>query len=259
MRTAVPESRDTTDAARDRLLRRYAEQGRPSDLERLVVSYRSLARALARRYMTAASTREDFEQAAYEGLVKALHRFDPDRGASFTSFAVPTILGELRRHVRDTLWPAHVPRVLQERVRSVRATARQLTAARGRSPTVRELADELEWNDEAVAEAIEVTSSLAVVPLDGACRYDGDGAATIGDQVGAEDDGYERVECLAALEQALPALPPHEQQALRLHFGEDMTQRQIASRLGVPRSQVARDLAAAVRHLRVVTAERVAA
>ncbi len=245
--------------ARERLLRRYARWQRPEDLEELVLSYRPLARALARRYATTSCAREDLEQAACEGLIKAVRRFEPERGATFASFAVPTILGELRRYLRDTAWPAHVPRSLQERVREVRSAAEEFSAVHGRGPTAGELARELGCEDEAVVEALGVSSALAVVPLDAPPRDDETSAGSVTDQIGSEDPGFERVECLTAIEDALPALTAGQKTVLRLHFGEDLTQRQIAGRLGISRSEVARDLGDAVARLRAATAERRAA
>jgi RNA polymerase sigma-B factor len=248
----------TDERTRQRLLRRYARWKRPEDLEELVLSYGPLARALARRYATAAGAREDLEQAAYEGLIKAIHRFEPERGAAFAGFAVPTVLGELRRYLRDTAWPARVPRSLQERVREVRATAEDFSAAHGRHPSARELAREMACADEAVVEALGVSSALSTVSLDAPAR-DHDAPSAVAAQVGVDDPGFERVECLAAIEEALPLLTPGQRTVLRLRFAEDLTQRQIAGRLGVSRSEVARELGSAIARLRAVTDERRAA
>jgi RNA polymerase sigma-B factor len=254
------QSEATTDERiRERLLRRYARWRRPEDLEELVLSYRPLARALARRYATVADAREDLEQVAYEGLIKAVHRFEPERGAAFASFAVPTILGELRRYLRDTAWSAHVPRSLQERVRAVRTATEDFSAAHGRHPTAPELARDLAWEDEAVVEALGVSSALSVVPLDRPVRDHDASTASVAEQLGFDDPGFERVECLAAIEEALPMLTCGQKTVLRLHFAEDLTQRQIAGRLGISRSEVARDLGAAIARLRAVTEERLAA
>jgi RNA polymerase sigma-B factor len=247
----------TNERARERLLRRYARWRRPEDLEQLVLSYRPLARALARRYATGA--REDLEQAAYEGLIKAIHRFEPERGAAFASFAVPTILGELRRHLRDTAWPAHLPRALQERVREVRAAAEDFSAAHGRNPTPGELALHIGCGDEAVLEALGVSSALSVVPLDAPVRDRDLSTVSVADQIGDDDPGFERVECLASIEEALPTLSRGQRTVLRLHFAEDLTQREIAGRLGVSRSEVTRDLGAALARLRAVAVESRAA
>jgi RNA polymerase sigma-B factor len=257
VRSGAHDSPDRDETARTRLLRRYARWRRPEDLEALVISYRPLARALARRYAAVSCTRDDLEQAACEGLIKAIRRFEPDRGTSFASFAVPTVLGELRRFLRDTSWPAHVPRSLQERVREVRSAGEDFRALHGRAANARELALSLGCGEEAVVEAIGVTASLNVVPLDRPSRHDDAPPTPVA--MGVEDPGYERIECLAAIEDALAALSSGQKTMLRLHFGEDMTQRQIAGRLGVSRSEVARTLGAAVARLRAVTADQQAA
>jgi RNA polymerase sigma-B factor len=240
---------------RERLLRQYARARSPEDLEQLVLSYRPLARALTRRYVNASCAREDLEQAAYEGLIKAIRRFAPERGAAFASFAVPTILGELRRFLRDTSWPAHVPRSLQERVREVRAATEELSAAHGRAPTVVELAGALDWDEDDVVEALGVSTSLSVVPLDAPARDREAPTVSVGDQIGFDDPAFERIEYLSAIEGALPALSNGQKTVLRLHFAEDMTQRQIAGRLGISRSEVARDLGAALAQLRAEATE----
>jgi RNA polymerase sigma-B factor len=245
---------DVAERRRDRLLHRYARHRDPRDLERLVISYRPLARSLARRYAAASAATEDLEQVAYEGLIKAIQRFDPDRGSTFASFAVPTILGELRRFLRDTAWPAHVPRPLQERVRQVRAAASALGAQAGRAPTARVVAGYLGCDPEAVVEALEVSASLSVASLD-ARPADGDeGSRTHAERLGREDPGFERVEYLASIEQVLPDLSTVQRQALRLHFGEELSCRQIAHRLGVSRAEAARDLRSAVSTLRELQA-----
>jgi len=235
---------------RRRLLRRYALHRDKEDLERLVISYRPLARALARQY-DAAGAREDLEQAACEGLIKAIQRFDPARGTAFTSFAVPTILGELRRYRRDTAWAVRVPRTLQERVQALRAATDRLTAAHGRAPTVRELAGWLGCDEEGVVEALCAASSMTALALDSPSGTDDD-AASVADRLGTADPGYEHVEDLATIEDALGVLSPAEMTVLKLRFGDDLTQREIAGRLQLSRSEVARALGGAVERLRCV-------
>ena len=253
LRACAERSVGRDERVRDRVLRRYARWRRPEDLEALVASYRPLARSLARRYATPPGSREDLEQAAYEGLIKAIHRFKPEHGARFESFAVPTVLGEVRRYLRDTAWSARVPRSLQDRAREVRSAAEDFSAVHGRAPTARELAHALGCDDETVAAALGVTSSLSVVSLDAALQA-GAATASVADRLGAEDPGYDRVECLAAIEESLPALTSGQKTVLRMHFGEDLTQRQIAAQLGRSRSEVARDLGEAVARLRAVAA-----
>jgi RNA polymerase sigma-B factor len=235
---------------RRRLLRRYALHRDKQDLERLVISYRPLARALARQY-DVAGARDDLEQAACEGLIKAIQRFDPARGTAFTSFAVPTILGELRRYRRDTAWAVRVPRTVQERVQAVRAAGDRLMAAHGRPPTARELADWIGCDEEDVVEALCAASSMTAVALDGPSGADDD-AASVADQLGTADPGYEHVEDLATIEDALATLSPAEMTVLKLRFGDDLTQREIAGRLQLSRSEVARALKGAVERLQCV-------
>src|SRR5215212_4216991 len=146
---AVKESlREQREPDANWLLRRYARTGSPADLDALVRRFRPLARKLALRYARGSEPVDDLEQVANLGLVKAIRRFDPDRGFAFTSFAVPTILGELKRSFRDTAWSAHVPRAVQERVAKVRSESEAWVSRHGHAPTVRELAGRLECSEE---------------------------------------------------------------------------------------------------------------
>ncbi len=237
------------DDAREAALLRYARHRDPRDLEALVLSYRPLAHALARR-VGRGSNREDLEQVACEGLIKAIRRFDPDRGFAFMSFAVPTILGELRRHRRDTAWPAHVPRPLQERIQNVRAAAERRSARYGREPTIAELAADLDCDETLVLDALAAASSLNVLPLDAPSRGDEDNGGSLAEQIGAADPAYDRIEYLASIEVAAPTLSDEQRTVVRLRFAEDMTQREIARRLRISRSEVGRTLAAAQATLR---------
>jgi RNA polymerase sigma-B factor len=206
-----------------------------------------LARALARRYTTGHGD-ADLEQVACEGLVKALKRFDPERGTPFTSFAVPTVLGELRRHLRDTSWTAHVPRKVQERLSAVRKAATAFSATHGRAPSAQELAFILDCEEESVVDALTAASTLSTVPLD---EPTGDGEGlTVADRLGNVDPGYDLIECLCAIDRALPRLTRDERTVVDLHFRADLTQRQIAAEVGVSRSQVGRLLGSALDTLR---------
>lgn len=218
-------------------------------VEDTVLRYRPLAYSLARRYAGAGHSREDLEQVACVGLVKAVRRFDPERGCAFSTFAVPTILGELRRFCRDTGWTAHVPRGMQERARAVRRTSDELAARSGETPTVDRLAADLGWREEEVVEALTASGTRWAVPLDSPLE-EGDGRHTPLDRLGDVDPGFDRVECLAAIETALPALSSREQQVLRLRFEEDLRLNEIAARLGLPEGRVSRLLKSAVGTLR---------
>ena len=249
----APAGRPLDDRARDRLLRRYARHRSAADLESLVVSYAPLARSLARRYARGGAADPDLEQVACEGLVKALQRFDPDRGTPFTSFALPTILGELRRFIRDTSWCAHVPRRVQERVQAVRRATDAFTARNGRPPTAPELADAARCTVEDVVEALAASATCRTVSFDAEPADDDDGA-TLADRLGTDDPAFEHVEHLASIERALPGLAPEEQAVIRLRFAADLSQREIALRLGVSRSHVGRLLERSLDHLRAVAA-----
>lgn len=243
------DARQTLENERSIALQRFARHGCRDDLEHLVISYLPLAHALARRFGPRGS-REDLEQVACEGLIKAIRRFDPARGFAFTTFAVPTILGELRRHRRDTAWPAHVPRPLQERIQGVRAAAERHGARCGREPTAAQLAAELGCDEEEVLDALAAASSLNVIPLDAPPRGDDAVASSLTEQLGATDPAYDRIECLASIEAAAPSLTDEQREIVRLRFGEELTHREIARRLGVSRSEVSRLLTAAEASLR---------
>lgn len=233
----------------DRALARYAWSHGERELEELVVRYRPLARSLARRYAGRGSGIEDLEQVACMGLIKALQRFDPERGCAFATFANPTILGELRRFCRDTSWTAHVPRGMQERVAAVCGAHDALASAVGRTPSVNDIAGELGWPAEDVLDALVAGSARATIPFDTE-RDDSAESYSLTERLGDLDPGFELVECLSALESSLPALTFAQKKVLRLRFEEDLNVREMARRLGVPDSQVSRLLSSAIAALR---------
>src|SRR3954451_11651086 len=163
------------------LLRRYAAERDPALLEELVTRFQPLVTKLAMRYVRTSESLEDLEQVGAMGLVKAIERFDPDRGYAFTSFAVPTILGEIKRSIRATAWSAHVPRRMQERVADLRRTLDAASARSGATPTVPELAEQLGWDTETVLEAMTATRAMSSSSLDGPVGLDGEEAATLAD------------------------------------------------------------------------------
>jgi RNA polymerase sigma-B factor len=218
----------------------------PTDPEALVLEHRRLACTLAQRYLRGGEPREDLEQVAYLGLVKAAQRFDSSRGVAFTTFAVPTVLGELRRHCRDTRWCAHVPRTVQEQVQALR---RFEDTYAGRSPSVAEAAKALGWPEEDVLEARLAAGSLRAQSLN--ARLVGDDG-TIGeaiDSVASDDLGFASTEQRDELQHALATLTDRERRALRLRGGGCSTP-QIASRLGLSTSQASRLVNRAARRLR---------
>lgn len=242
-------------ASTEVLLQRYARERRPADLDLLVRRFQPLARSLARRYRGTSVSREDIEQAACLGLVGALQRFDPGRGCAFSTYAVPTILGEIRRQYRDTLWPAHVPRLVKERMRQVRATSDELLAESGRAPRVAEIAARLGCAEEEVVEALVAASTLNRLSLDVGYADDADDGATLGASVGEEDPGFELAECRVDLERAIPQLDDAERRVLRLRFDDERTFAEIGRDLALAPAQAARLARRSLERLRALTSE----
>lgn len=210
--------------------------------EQLVRQFMPLARWVARRYETADSA-EDIRQVAYLGLVKAIDRFDPDRGASFASFGIPTIAGEVRRYLRDYGWDVHVPRGLQERAAQVRRARDRLTGELGRAPTVAELATELGSTSDSVLQAITAAEAYDAFSLESPCEATTHRAPKrkeAREVPGALDDGFERVLERDFIRVALATLPDRKRQMIGLRFLGGLTQSQIAARYGVSAMQVCR-------------------
>jgi RNA polymerase sigma-B factor len=218
--------------------------------DELIRRFLPLARKLANRYVGGREPYEDLVQVAGLGLVKAVDRFDPARGTAFSSFAVPTILGELKRYFRDLGWSAHVPRGAQERAMKLHEAQQSLTTSTGRSPTVPEMAEYLELSIEEVLDALETTSAQHAVSLD-APQTDEDGQSTaLADTIGHDDDRFELIEDRLAITSAAGQLDVRERQVLAMRFVEDLTQAQIAQRIGVSQMQVSRILREAQARLR---------
>jgi RNA polymerase sigma-B factor len=232
---------------------RYARERRPADRAELVARFAPLARRLASRYATGGMASDDLEQIAMLGLLKAVDRFDPDHGASFVSFATPTVLGELRRSFRDTAWGAHVPRGIKERVTQLSTATEHLSAQKGRPPRPAELAAWLGCDEEEVLEALDAATSLSTLSLDApSSGRDGEDVPLVRDTIGAEDPGYELVEDRAAISAALPTLTELQRTVVRLRFEEDLKQSDIAHRTGVSQMHVSRVLRAGLQRLSIV-------
>jgi RNA polymerase sigma-B factor len=229
--------RDRDEAARDMLVRRFMP----------------LTRSLARRYGRSSEPFEDLLQVASLGLLKALDRYDADRGHSFASFAVPTILGEMRRYFRDSGWAIHVPRGAQERALKVRDAQERLANEQGRAPSVNQLAEYLELDTEDVIDALQALQAYETLSLD-APRPGADGdLISYGDSVGREDERFELVELDATLTSVLGHIPPRERLILRMRFVDDLTQTEIAERVGISQMQVSRLLRRSLEQLRTLT------
>lgn len=250
-REVVPGRHDSGNGA---LFARWQRHGDAAAREELVVRFSSLARSLARRYRNTSEPYEDLYQVAQLGLVKAIDGYDPDRGPSFTAYAVPTILGELRRHFRNASWAVHVPRATQERALAVRDAERALADEHGHSPTVSELAQFMELSLEEVLDGAQALRAMGSLSLDAPRGSDaGDDESSYVDMLGSEDARYELVELDADLAGALRLLQPRQREILRLRFFEELSQSQIAERIGVSQMQVSRLLAKCLAELRELT------
>jgi RNA polymerase sigma-B factor len=222
--------------------------------EALVRRFMPLARSLARRYDRSSEPFEDLLQVASLGLLKALDRFDPTLGHPFASFAVPTILGEMRRHFRDAGWSVHVPRGSQERALKVRDAQERLANSQGRAPTVNELSQYLELSTEEVIDALQAIQAYESLSLDAPRPGATDEATSYGDAMGEEDARYELVELDATVSAVLGRIPQRERDILRMRFVEDLTQTEIAERVGISQMQVSRLLRRSLDQLRALTA-----
>ena len=229
------------------LLRRYYMVRTPELKEELVRRFMPLARSLAMRYRGATESLDDLIQVANLGLVKAIDGFDPGRGRPFTAYAVPTILGELRRHFRDHVWNLHLPRSLQERTMAVDEAVNKLTEAKGRFPTVAEIAEKLDASEEEVLEALCASEARRTVSLDAPrLRDDGESAPTV-ETVPTDELGYDTVEAEMTAEVA--GLDEREWLVLKLRFGRGMNQQEIGNQLGVSQMQISRIMRRALRKL----------
>jgi RNA polymerase sigma-B factor len=222
---------------------RFKRDREPAVREALIQRYMPLARHLSRRY-PAGGEREDVVQVASLALVKAVDRFDPDQGSAFTSFATPTILGEIKRYFRDFGWPVHVPRELQELAVKVERASDAMTSALGRAPTPAELAGELGTDVERVLEALASDTAHRPIALDRPHNDDGD--ETPRTLATTDERGFADVEDAVALDALLDRLSARDRLIVELRFREDMLQREIATALGISQMQVSRVLTRAI-------------
>ena len=236
------------------LLVRYHELGDLAAREELVERFLPLARDLALRYTYTDEPFDDLLQVASLGLVKAIDRFDPERGTKFTSYAAPTILGELKRHFRDKGWSLHVPRDLQERTLAVSRATETLSKELGRSPKVREVAALLGCQVEQVLEAQEAAASYEAASLDAPAARDDDESASLVDLLGSEDSAYDLVEDREAIASTWHSLPEVERKVVELRFMHDLTQREIGEQIGYSQMHVSRLLRRALTRLETAAA-----
>jgi RNA polymerase sigma-B factor len=220
------------------------------NVNELVEEYVPLARRIASRYAGRGEPIEDLIQVAMLGLIKAAQRFDPELGSDFPRYAVPTILGELRRYFRDACWAVRVPRGLQELTLRVQASTEELSRELGRSPTVAEVAGLLDVTEDEVLEALDASSAYSATSLDApAMRNEPDGP-TIGERLGDDESLIEDVEAREAVRKVLAQLPARERRMLTLRFFGERTQREIADELHISQMHVSRLLTRTLTRLR---------
>ncbi|MER6344091.1 RNA polymerase sigma factor SigF [Streptomyces sp. NPDC001595] len=230
---------------------RTLKEGSPEYAElrnQLVRMHLPLVEHLARRFRNRGEPLDDLTQVATIGLIKSVDRFDPDRGVEFSTYATPTVVGEIKRHFRDKGWAVRVPRRLQELRLSLTTATAELSQLHGRSPTVHELAEKLAISEEEVLEGLESANAYSTLSLD--VPDTDDESPAVADTLGAEDEALEGVEYRESLKPLLEDLPPREKRILLLRFFGNMTQSQIAQEVGISQMHVSRLLARTLAQLR---------
>jgi RNA polymerase sigma-B factor len=233
------------------LFERYRRDRDPRDREELVRRFMPLARKLALRYQRPAQPIDDLVQVASLGLLNAIDRFEPERGLAFSSYAIPTILGELKRYFRDRTWWVRVPRDLQERALAVGEVVDDLALDLQQAPTVPEIAERTGLTDAEVLEALQAAGAHRADSLDVPVGEDTD-SVTLGESLGDDERGFTTVEERHTLEGLLGILTAREREILRLRFEEDLTQAEIGALMGVSQMQVSRIVRNAVARLLIV-------
>jgi RNA polymerase sigma-B factor len=239
----------------DELFILHRDEPDPAIVEELVRRFEPLARSVARRYHSRGEPLEDLTQVASLGLLKAIARFDPDRGFAFSSYATPTMLGELKRYFRDSGWAVHVPRGVKERAVELAGATEALSSKLGRSPSLSELADALDASEEQTLEAIEAYHARHAAPLDHGSDDDESASPSLAQVLGQEDVRLEQAEYLTVIAKGVESLSDSDRLILHLRFDRDLTQSEIARRIGTSQMQVSRMLRAAIERIRRVSGE----
>lgn len=228
---------------------RESGAGHESAREALVHLHLPLVEHCARRFRNRGEPLEDLVQVGTIGLIKSIDRFDSERGVEFSTYATPTIIGEIKRYFRDKGWAIRVPRRLQELRMQIGTASAELTQSLGRSPTPRELAEAIGCSVEEIVEGIESSNAYSTLSLDASDDGD-DGTATMLDAIGVDDEGLEHVEIRESIKPLLDKLAPREKKILLLRFFKNMTQSQIAAEIGVSQMHVSRLLNRTLEQLR---------
>ena len=227
-----------------------SESERSSAREALVHLHLALVEHCARRFRNRGEPFEDLVQVGTIGLIKSVDRFDTERGVEFSTYATPTIIGEIKRYFRDKGWAIRVPRRLQELRMQISASTAELTQSLGRSPTPREIAEAIGCSVEEIIEGMESSNAYATLSLDATDDSD-DGGQSMLDSIGIDDEALEQVEIRESVKPLLESLPPREKKILLLRFFKNMTQSEIAAEIGVSQMHVSRLLSRTLEQLRV--------
>lgn len=246
----APKGKDAWDKERTReLFRLYKEKGDEEARDQLIVSHLNLVRFLASKFKNRGEPLDDLVQVGTIGLIKAIDRFDPERGLEFTTYATPTILGEIKRHFRDKGWSIRVPRRLQELSAKVNQATDELTVELQRSPSVEEIAGKLGVSAEEILEAMESSGAYTSVSLEAGGTSEDDEAPALIDRLGSVDEDLDASDDRMVIDDAIRDFSPREQEIVRMRFIDGLTQVEIAKRLGVSQVQVSRLLRRTLRKI----------
>jgi RNA polymerase sigma-B factor len=251
-RRGDPASRARRDRGDRELLARYHRTRDRRDRDAIVERFMPLARRLAGRYNRRPDTLDDLTQVAALALVKAVDRFDPSRGIAFSSYAVPTIVGEIKRHFRDHGWAVRPPRALAERAMRVEGAAREFGGRHHRAPTVAELCERMDLTEEEVLDALHAGRAASASSLDAPVAKQDDTTVSLGERLGGDDDGYGRAEQRVLLDGLLRGVSPRDREILHMRYFEDMTQAEIGEVFGVSQMQVSRLVRNSIERMQIV-------
>jgi RNA polymerase sigma-B factor len=250
--TAEAVNETVTTAATDALFHRFRRTGESRIRDELVARFMPLARKLAHRYRGAGEPIDDLIQVANVGLLKAVDRYDERRGVAFTTYAVPTITGELKRYFRDNSWAVHVPRGTRDRALRIHGVIREVSEKTGQRPASDELAEQLSLSKHDVDDALGALTAYDAISLDGpAFGRDEPETQSRSETIGSLDTHFELAENRIALDAELEKLPSRDRRVLQMRFVEDRTQSDIAADIGVSQMQVSRILRRTLERLRL--------
>ncbi len=240
-----------TDEETEHLFRRYIDTRDRHTRDKLVLIHQNLVRFLAGKFANRGEPLEDLIQVGVIGLINAIDRFDPDRGTKFSTYATPTIVGEIRRHFRDKAWSLKVPRRLQELNLAANKASEDLSQRLGHPPTIQEIAKEVGASEEETLEAIELGNAYDTVSLDSKLAHESESAPlTLAEFVGDLDGTLQGIETYGDLKQAMESLEPREKAIIYYRFFKDMSQTEVAKRLNISQMHVSRLQQKALRRLK---------